>query len=59
MASLQVKSKKGIKTFFESDLEMFKELDKTEEKMRLWNKKSFTIEELYSKNNNFIKNLSL
>ena len=47
------------KIFFDSDLEMFEELDRTEQRINLWDVKYISIEELYKDNKNFIKNLTI
>lgn len=46
-------------TFLKSELEMFQNLDITELKIKSWNVKYSTIEELYIKNNDYIDNLTL
>lgn len=47
------------KTILKSELEMFNELEKTDKKIKSWNIKFSNIDKLYSKNSEYIKNLSL
>ena len=58
MTNLQ-KDIKKTQTFFDSDIEMFEELDRTEEKVKNWDVKYISIEEMYKDNKNFIQNLTL
>ena len=44
----EIKRDKKFKTFCDSDLEMFEQLDLTEEEIKKWNSKFYTLEEVYS-----------
>jgi len=56
---MNVISKWKSKTFLKSELEMFNELEKTDNKINSWDIKFSTIDSLYTKNSEYIKNLSL
>ena len=58
MKTLEKKDIK-FKTFCDSDLEMFEQLDLTEERIKNWESKFISIEEMYKNNQEFIKNLTI
>ena len=55
----EIKRDSKFKTFCDSDLEMFEQLDLTEEKIKSWKSKFYTLEELYKENQKFIENLTI
>ena len=47
------------KTFFSSDLEMFEELDRTEQRYKNWEIKTMSFEKFFEKSQKKLKTLSL
>lgn len=56
---MAILSKSKNKTFVNSEIEMYWELEKVNNKVKTGNTKFLSVEDLYKKNSNYIDNLSL